>query len=127
MLKRIRLNLARDREFPDGSSEHGYEFVAPLTDDNHLDLEAWRGTRERCYVHRFWAGEDDEDGHLVRTRGGTWAFHYDLTEEVDDDEVGYRFGDHSFGAGDYVSIREHDGVMRTFRVASVRDVPDKPS
>ena len=28
--KRIRLNLARSKEFPQGSSRHGYEFVAPL-------------------------------------------------------------------------------------------------
>jgi hypothetical protein len=29
-LKRIRLHLARSRDFPSGSSRHGYEFVAPL-------------------------------------------------------------------------------------------------
>jgi hypothetical protein len=29
-LKRIRLELARSREFPAGSANHGYEFVAPL-------------------------------------------------------------------------------------------------
>src|SRR5262245_42505775 len=29
-LKRIRLNLARSKEFPAGSARHGYEFVAPL-------------------------------------------------------------------------------------------------
>lgn len=31
VLKRIRLNLARSKEFPSGSTKHGYEFVAPLT------------------------------------------------------------------------------------------------
>ena len=29
-LKNIRLELARAEEFPAGSAEHGYEFVAPL-------------------------------------------------------------------------------------------------
>jgi hypothetical protein len=29
-LKRIRLNLARSKEFPSGSERHGYEFVAPV-------------------------------------------------------------------------------------------------
>jgi len=29
-LKRIRLELARSKEFPDGSTAHGYEFVAPV-------------------------------------------------------------------------------------------------
>ena len=30
VLKRIRLELARSKEFPVGSANHGYEFVAPL-------------------------------------------------------------------------------------------------
>jgi len=30
VLKRIRLNLARSKEYPLGSDKHGYEFVAPL-------------------------------------------------------------------------------------------------
>jgi hypothetical protein len=36
-LRKVRLELARTAEFPDGSSQPGYEFVAPLTDDGHLD------------------------------------------------------------------------------------------
>jgi hypothetical protein len=28
-LKRIRLELARSKELPEGSATHGYEFVAP--------------------------------------------------------------------------------------------------
>jgi hypothetical protein len=32
ILKRIRLELARSKEFPMGSANHGYEFVAPLDD-----------------------------------------------------------------------------------------------
>ena len=38
--KRIRLNLARSKEFPQGSSRHGYEFVAPLDAQGHIDVEA---------------------------------------------------------------------------------------
>jgi hypothetical protein len=29
-LSRILLNLARSREFPEGSSRHGYDFIPPL-------------------------------------------------------------------------------------------------
>ena len=36
-LKKIRLELARDREHPEGSSRHGYEFVGPLDKEGHLD------------------------------------------------------------------------------------------
>jgi len=39
VLKRIRLNLARSKEFPNGSARHGYEFVAPLDDTGHIDAK----------------------------------------------------------------------------------------
>ena len=119
-LDRIRLELARDKDFPDGSSRHGYELVLPLDAQGKIDLESWKQTRERCRVHRFWRGEDDEVGHMVRTRGGQWAFHYDVNGDPDEDETGFRLGEHCFKPGEYVSIKEHDGEMRTFRVVSVR-------
>jgi hypothetical protein len=119
-LYKIRLELARDHDFPDGSSERGYEFTAPLGDDGHIDHEAWKTLRERCRVRRFWEGEDDEVGHLIRKPGGSWALHYDLLGDADDDESGYRFGDHVFEPGEYVSIKEHDDEMRTFKVVMVQ-------
>lgn len=114
----IRLTLARDHDFPDGSDERGYEFVAPLGGDGHIDPEEWRRQRERCTVRRFWSGEDDEHGHLIHTRGRTWAFHYDIDGDPDEDEPGFKFDSHVFKQGEYVSIKEHDGTLKTFRVAS---------
>ncbi len=46
------------------------------------------------------------------------AFDYDPAVS-DDDEAGYRFGDHVFVVDEYVSIRDEEGVMLTFKVASV--------
>ena len=40
VFKRIRLNLARSKEFPQGSSKHGYEFVAPLDGNEPYRREA---------------------------------------------------------------------------------------
>lgn len=119
-LQTIRLELARDHDFPEGSTQHGYEFTAPLSGDGHIDVEAWRAHRARCRVRRFWAGENDEEGHLVHTRSGTWAFRYDIEGDAEDEEAGYKFDSHAFKEGEYVSIREHDGELRTFKVASVR-------
>lgn len=48
VLKRIRLNLARSKEFPLGSDTCGYEFVAPLDARGHIDVELWRKHREHC-------------------------------------------------------------------------------
>jgi len=122
-LKRIRLELARDHDFPGGSNEHGYEFTAPLRDDGKIDAAAWKNQRDKCRVRRFWGEQDDEVGHLVRKPGGSWAFHYDILGEEDDDETGYRFGDHAFELGEYVSILEHDDQLRTFRVVRINDLP----
>jgi hypothetical protein len=121
MLKTIRLELARSREFPDGSGQHGYEFHAPLKDDGSFDLAAWRKARQVCTVKRFWRGEDDEVGQLVHHDRTGWAFSYDSDE--DDEEPIFRFGSHVFRVGEYVSITEHDGVERTFRVTSVTKAP----
>ena len=123
-LKKVRLELARDREHPEGSKRHGYEFVGPLDEEGRLDPVLWKKYRERCRVRRFWQNEDDELGHLVRKPGGHWAFHYDINGDSDDDEGGYRLGNHKFAVGEYVSIREHeDDVMRTFRVVRVETLP----
>jgi len=120
--KRIRLNLARSKEFPQGSSRHGYEFVAPLDAKDHIDAALWKQHRGHCRVRRFWVGEDDEIGQLVHKPGGPehgrWMFDYN-PKRADDDESGYRFGAHAFRPGEYVSIRDEDGEMHTYQVASV--------
>lgn len=120
-MMRIRLELARHPDFPNGSRERGYEFVAPLDDSGHLQADEWRKNRDQCRARRFWPGTKDEIGHLIHRRGGSWAFDYN-PKTSDDDEPGFKFNDHRFVLGEYVSIREHDGEMRTFLVASVREL-----
>ena len=119
---RIRLNLARSKEFPDGSSRHGYEFVEPLDATGHIDTVLWKQHRALCTVRRIWAGEADLNGLLVHKaggdRGGTWIFDYDGTSDFDD-EAGYRFGAHAMQIGEYVSIKDEDGVLHTFIVTSL--------
>ena len=81
-MKRIHLELARSHEFPDGSRERGYDFVAPLDDAGHLSADEWRHARNHCHVRRFWHGQADERGLLVHKRGGTWAFDYNPSIDV---------------------------------------------
>jgi hypothetical protein len=120
-LKRIRLNAARSKEFPQGSEQHGYEFVAPLDAKGHIDPALWEKYREHCGVRRFWRGEDDQIGHLIHKPGGSeharWVFDYDRSR-ADDDEAGYRFGTHAFAPGEYVTLRDQDEA-HTFQVVSV--------
>lgn len=122
-LKRIRLHLARSREFPSGSSQRGYELIAPLDRKGHIDERLWKQSRDRCRVRRFWEGEGDQVGRLVHKPGGSeharWVFDYD-EERSDDDEAGYRFGAHAFAPGEYLTLRDRNGE-HTFKVVSVED------
>jgi hypothetical protein len=122
LLRRVRLELARDHDFPNGSSERGYDFIAPLDSQGHIDLEAWKSLRARCRVRRFWPNESETVGHILHKSGRVWSFHYDIHGDPSHDEAGFRFDSHAFLPGEYVSIKEADGVLRTFRVVSVREI-----
>jgi hypothetical protein len=117
-LKRIRLELARTPDFPNGSSAHGFEFIAPLDAKGHLDSPGWPKAKAACTVRRFWDGTPDEHGVLIHRRNGSWAFSYELGD--DDDEPIFRFDKHVFVTGEYVTVTEHDGILRPFRVVDVR-------
>ncbi len=120
-LKRVRLELARDHDFPNGSRDRGYYFIAPLDNDGHLVAAEWRNNRDKCRVRRFWAGSPDEIGRLVHRPGGAWVFDYDPASRADD-EPGFKFDRHRFVPGEYVSITEHDKVQRTFFIKAVVDL-----
>lgn len=120
-LKRVRLELARDHDFPNGSRDRGYDFIAPLDNDGHLIASEWRDNRDKCRVRRFWPGTPDEIGRLVHRPGGAWVFDYD-PKSKSDDEPGFKFDRHRFVPGEYVSITEHDKVQRTFFIKAVVDL-----
>jgi hypothetical protein len=119
-LKVIRLELARDTDHPEGDPRHGYELAAPLDAQDHIDPAEWKQMRQFCTVRRFTPDGDDEFGRLIRGSDRQWRFHYDIATEPAEDEPGFRFASHAFRPGEYVSITEHDGVTRTFKVVSVR-------
>jgi len=124
-LHKVTLHAARSKAFPEGSIRHGYDFVAPLTDEGRIDFEAWKAHRGECFAHRFWADEPAMRGLLVHRAGGrggaTWAFEWKKPPGAasDEEEEGFRFGDHAFRVGEYVSVREAEGDLLTFRVTSV--------
>ena len=119
-LKQIRLELARTRELPEGSDKRGYEFFAPLKRDGHIDGEHFKELAQLCTVHKFWDGED-EHGQIVRTRDGKhFAFSYQPGDE--DDEPFFKLDRHPLAKDSYVSITEHDGVQRPFKVVETTPV-----
>ena len=72
-LKRIALTLARSKDFPNGSSQIGYDLVAPLDAGGHIDLPEWKRHRTACSVRHFSPGEGDKTGLLVHQAGGADA------------------------------------------------------
>ena len=47
---RIRLEVARSRDFPEGSTRHGYEMVLPLMPDGRIDERALKAAPELATV-----------------------------------------------------------------------------
>ena len=123
--KRIRLNLARSKEFPQGSSRHGYEFVARSTQD-HIDAALWKQHRDHCRVRRFWKGAD-EHGFLVHRPGGPSMGAGSSTTIRRRGRRRKRLSLRRacIPAGEYVSIRNEDGEMHTYQVAPSNPPPDR--
>lgn len=118
-LKVIRLELARNPGAPLGDPDHSYIFRAPLDGQGNFDRLQWTSMKQLCTVRRLEKGAEVEAGLLVLNRNGQWVFSYAVGDE--DDETLFRLTKHRFLPGDYIAITEHDGVERTFRVASVHE------
>lgn len=116
-LNRIRLELARTADFPSGSAWHGYEFVAPLTDDGHVDPDAWNKSKELCHVRRFWGEGPEEAGQFVRNGHG-WCFQYPEGSGIENESL-YRLDRHRFTPGGYVTVTEPDGEQLPFRIVAL--------
>jgi hypothetical protein len=114
MIRKVRLEVARCHEFPEGSSAHGYELYLPLAPDGRLDRDLWLKHRQESSFRRFW-GDEEETGHLKHGRHG-WSLAF--PDEATSEAI-FRGDEHRFAPGEYLSIEERDGVTRTFRVVAV--------
>ncbi|MGO8918504.1 MAG: hypothetical protein ACLQJR_21600 [Stellaceae bacterium] len=116
MLRKVRLEAARSHEFPEGSATHGYELALPLSPDATLDRDLWLKHRAESRFRRLWGDEEEMRGHLAHGGQG-WRLVFE--DGSGDAEVVVKADKHRFVAGEYVSIKERDGVTRTFRIASI--------
>ena|SRR5579864_4682602 len=115
MMRKVRLELARSHDFPEGSGRHGYELDVPLLKDGKLDHDDWLKHRKGYGFRRFWGGEEDAHGQLRHDARG-WMLSFGPS---DDSETIFKADLHRFAVGEYISIKERDGHTRTFRVAAV--------
>jgi hypothetical protein len=111
----IRLELARNPEFPEGSRYHGYLLHAPLDRHGRLDVTAYEDGRSRAVVEEFWGDRDPKRGRLVHRNRNLWCFSFGENDE----EAIFHFGDHTFSPGEYLTVRDLSGADLTFRVTSV--------
>lgn len=121
-LTRIILRLGRnpDAGFPDGHDDYGYVIQAPLDAAGILDAALWRDKKELCTVRRFHPHEAASDGWL-RHRGDNWYFWYDEADEGPEEPL-FKLGAKELRAGEYVTVREADGDVLTFRVAEATHI-----
>ena len=68
---------------------------------------------------RFWATKPPNTGASSESPAATGLSITAYIGDADDAESGYRFDQHHFALGEYVSIREQDDRPRTFRVVKV--------
>lgn len=116
-LMTIRLELGRTQEAPNGDPRHGYEFVAPLNGNGHLDAVEWCSSKRKCGVRSFRPGLPERKG-MLRHVGRGWRFDY-LPGQIEDDEPFFKLDRHIIAPGLYVTVTEDDGVQRPFKIASV--------
>jgi hypothetical protein len=114
--KSIRLELARTKDYPQGSASRAYLLRLPLEEDGLIDETVLRETPARATVRRFWPNEPDMAGYVMRAPNG-WAFSYEPGE--DDDEAIFHLENHPIRLGEYVTLTEPDGRQLPFRVASI--------
>lgn len=117
-LMKIRLELGRTPDQPQGDWRHGYEFVAPLDCRGYLDPVEWQGMKDSCAVRRFHPHEPEYRGSL-RHNGRGWLFDY-LPGRTTDDEPIFRLDRHLIEKDLYLTITEDDGVARPFKIVDVR-------
>lgn len=115
--KSIRLELARTREFPEGSASRAYLLRLPLDEQGLIDEAALGRSPALATVHRFWPNEPDLSGYVIRTPNG-WAMSYEPGE--DDDETVFHLETHPIRVGEYITLTEPDGERLPFRVASLK-------
>jgi hypothetical protein len=115
--RRVRLELAREPGRPEGNPYFGYLIWAPLDGEGKIDTGVWKQFSDYFRVVKFRPRTSNEIGHLIRRPAGSWAFHYDIVGN-EEDEPGFHFENERFVPGGYVSLRE-GSRMHVYKVCTV--------
>jgi hypothetical protein len=127
MLKRIRLELARTHNHPNGRRDQGFIIIAPLTSKGYLAEEEWDKHCDECLVTKFEGTQEHRHGLLNHTQTGhktprVWSMNFDDTSTAE----GFRFETEQFLPGEYVSVALQDEEPQPFAIVSVTPA-DQPA
>ena len=118
---RLRLELARGPDHPEGSHRIAYELTLPIDEEGRFAKDSFHRTPEFCTVHRYREDSDDRVATLRHRRSDHWVFAYGAPDPLDEDLP--RFGQHRFRIGDYVSVLDGAGHDHAYRVVSTMPAP----
>jgi hypothetical protein len=122
-MPRVDLVLATGPGFPQGSPERRYVLEVMLTPGGMLDEAAWQADPAPWSARRHWPG-DDRQGDVQLDPDSGWSLRLDPAEGPDPEahnaplhamlrNVG------QLRPGEYVTIRETNGVEYAYRVVNV--------
>ncbi len=119
-LMKVRLELGRTPDYPEGNSLQGYELVLPLDENGYICPAEWRKYKDLCTVRRFGGGFTNRRG-LIRHVGQGWQLDYDPRTDADNEPV-LKLDKHVVASDNYISLSGSDGKIRPFKVVSVTPV-----
>jgi len=121
-MPQVDLVMAAGPGFPQGSPEHRYALDVALTAGGVLDEEAWGTPAAPWTVQRFWPGEPARVGDVMLDAATGWSLRFDAGQGPDALDAPLHALIRNSGQlrpGEYVTIREPNGVEYGYRVVNV--------
>ena len=118
----VTLVLAGGPGFPEGSPERRYEITVALTPGGHLDPQAWFADPDPWPARRSWPGSPSRDGDVqydADTESWSVRLSPDPGDSADTPLHAQIRNAAQLRPGEYVTIREPDGVEYSYRVVAV--------
>jgi len=116
----VRLELAVNPDYENGSDKCGYMLQLPLTEDYFIDEAAYEKHAERFKVTRYWENEPERSGRLVRKWKHTWHLEY-TNNEI---EPIFQLDKERLVLGEFIDIRDHGNRMHVFKIVSLSSMED---
>lgn len=117
---RIRLEMGRTKDEPEGSPSHAYMLTLPLDEKRRIDAAAYKKTPARASILRMSPEHGEENGRLILRGDGKWAFSYEPGDE--DDETIFALATHAIELGNYITVTEPDGDQAPYKIVSTREL-----